>query len=276
MKKTGMPVSGLACTHPCGVSIETTWRTVRWGMPEPPTLKISVLVDGVLLLDGLETTLAELGRAMDMASKDTIIWYYRGNPTGDPPTVALAVMKLVTAHRLQMRLSSKPDFSDTVMPATAGMEKLFAPIREKAALGNLVVLRPNGQYLVMPAMPRESAPPEAVATVEKLMPSNVKRNIAVVGDTSWTMAATPNLQTAQQAIPFFGLLMGFATIGHAVWVVGPSTDLAGACRLADVLIVDSDSARALPPRWIHRAKPAMRTPQILVHDRTTYRLRAVE
>jgi hypothetical protein len=42
-----------------------------------------------------------------------------------------------------------------------------------------------------------------------------------------------------QAIPFFGFLLGFAAIGHRVWVFeGHSSALQAGCREADLLIVD--------------------------------------
>jgi hypothetical protein len=39
------------------------------------------------------------------------------------------------------------------------------------------------------------------------------RNVAVIGDTAWAMAPAPDIRAANRAIPFFGLLMGFSTIG---------------------------------------------------------------
>jgi hypothetical protein len=244
-------------------------------MSSPTPLKVSVLADGRLLLDGQPATLSAVGQAMDAAGKDAVVWYYRENATAEPPLVAKEVMKLVTSHLLPVRLSSLPDFSDSVTPATAGLERLFAPIREKASQRNLVILRPNGQYLLLPVNLKDAVPPEAVATVEQILPSTPARNVAVIGETSWTMAASPSVQSANEAIPFFGLLMGLATIGHAVWVFDSNTAIIGGCRLADVLIVDSESVPALPRGWQAQAKQVMRqAPQILVHDRATYRLRA--
>jgi len=243
-------------------------------MPEP--IKISVLADGSLLLHDQPAPLAQITEAVAAAPDDAVVWYYREAATGEPPPDALAVIKAITDRRLPLRLSSKPDFSEFVVPATAGMEKLFAPIREKAAKGNLVILRPNGQYLLLPAVPRENARPEALEAVERILSSTVARNVAVVTDTGWTMDAAPNLQRASQAIPFFGLLMGLSSIGHAVWIVDAPTDLAGACREADVLIVDSARAGALPAGWTQRARGVMRGTQVLIHDRATYRLLAVK
>jgi len=240
------------------------------GMSAP--IRISVLADGRLLLDDQVASLDVITDRLRAAADDDVVWYYRENATGDPPPEAMEVMKAITARRLPVRLSSKPDFSDSVRPATAGMETVFAPIRAKAARGNVVILRPNGQYLVFPVLKREQATAEAIAAVERILPSSSPRKIAVVAETNWTMNA-PTIKAASEAIPFFGLLMGLATIGHAVWIVGPSTDLAGACREADVLIVDSGSAATLPEGWPNRARQVMSGRQILEHDRATYRLR---
>ncbi|HEV3201927.1 MAG TPA: hypothetical protein VGZ73_28715 [Bryobacteraceae bacterium] len=69
--------------------------------------------------------------------------------------------------------------------------------------------------------------------------------------------------------------MGFSTIGHAVWIFDATTAvlLSAGCTDADVLIVDSARLAVLPSGWQACAAKAMRSPQILVHDRATYRLR---
>jgi hypothetical protein len=244
-------------------------------MAETMTMKVSVLASGEILLDKQPVTLADLQVALLQGAKsNAAVWYYRENPGGAPPPVVADVMKLITGNRMPIRLSSKPDFSDAVAPA-AVVEQNFAAIRQKAALGKLVVLRPDGQYLVVPAGPKESFPKELVASVESMLPSKVQRNVAVIGDTSWAATAAPTLQAANQAIPFFGHLMGFATIGHAVWVFDPrnTATLTAGCRDADVLLVDSARQAALPNGWQATTALVMRHPQILVHDRQTHQLR---
>ncbi len=238
-------------------------------MAEP--IRISVLADGTLLLGSEPAPFEYIQRALAAAPKDAVVWYYRQNSPGEPPPVAMGIIKEITGQRLAMRLAAKPDFSEFVAPF-AGMEGLFAPIREKAAQGNLVILRPNGQFLVLPGVPRDKARPEGIAAMEKLLPSKISRKVAVVADTRWTMETAPTIQRASQSIPFLGLLMGLTTIGHAVWVVGPDTDLAGACREAHLLIVDSACTAAMPRGWDERAHHAMRSRQILIHDRETYKL----
>ena len=244
-------------------------------MLPPGVIKIGVLADGQLRLDGQPAGLPALGLALDAAAPGAVVWYYRENAAAPPHPLALEVMKLITSHRLPIRLSTLPDYSDSVAPAAPNPESLFAAVREKAAQRNLVILRPDGRPLLLPAVKPEAMPPGAVASVEKLLPSKAARNVAVIGDTSWTMTEAPSLQSANAAIPFFGLLMGFASIGHAVWVfdAGIAQPITAGSRDADVLIVDSARLPALPPGWQAAAAKGMRTRQILVHDRATFRLR---
>jgi hypothetical protein len=81
-----------------------------------------------------------------------------------------------------------------------------------------VVLRPDGQYLLLPALDAKAVRPHALALVERLLPPTAKRSVAMIGDLAWTIGSTPNLKAANEAIPFFGLLMGFTSMGHAVWI----------------------------------------------------------
>src|SRR5580698_1265700 len=108
------------------------------------------------------------------------------------------------------------------------LEDWFIQAREHAAQGNLVVVREDGRSLLLPAMRTTSVKPEMVAAIEQIIPSTTKRRVAVIAETSWASNSQPNLQAANQAIPFWGLLMGFASIGHAVWVFHGSADLLSA------------------------------------------------
>jgi hypothetical protein len=153
-------------------------------------------------------------------------------------------------------------------------EEKFKAVRAKAAQGQLVVVRPDGQYLLLPALRKDSVSAEMVASVQRMMPSTVKRNVAAIGDTTWAAGKAPKLETANRAIPFFGLLMGLTSIGHSVWIFdGAANEFESGCCEADVLIVDSARLTALSIDWQGNAARVMRSPQILVHDRASYRLR---
>jgi hypothetical protein len=76
-----------------------------------------------------------------------------------------------------------------------------------------------------------------------------------------------------KAIPFAGMLLGVAYIGHAVWAFeGHSSALAHGCRGADVLLVDSGMLPHLQLDWHAIASRAMRRQEIYIHDRNTFRL----
>ena len=243
-------------------------------MAELKILKLSVMSAGNLLLDGRESTLAEFRQALRalVEAKGTL-WYYRENAAGEAPRLALEVLNLITASRLPVRLSTRPDFSDTVTPNP--MEQIFALARLKARERNIVILRPDGKHNLLPVASARKAPAEAVAGVERILPSNVKRNVAVIGETGWTMETAPSLHMANEAIPFFGMLMGFGAIGHAVWIFQPAgaESLTYGARNADVLIADSALVDGLPGGWREVALKSMRGREVLIHDRATFSLR---
>ena len=105
---------------------------------------------------------------------------------------------------------------------------------------------------------------EGVAAVERLLPSEPPRNVAVITDTSWTMAQKLTVQDAARAIAFFDVLMGLETIGHAVWIHnGAAPALAESCRDADLAILaDSAWLETLLADWQNVVFTITRTPRI--------------
>jgi hypothetical protein len=154
------------------------------------------------------------------------------------------------------------------------LEEFFGQIRALAAQGNLVIVRVDGRYLALPALANESVNPQMIASIEQTIPSTVKRSVAVIADAAWAEQTSPSIQAASQAIPFFGMLMGFTFIRHTVWVFNGAADLlSSGCRSADLLVVDSASLEKLTSNWRNVAQPVMRNPKIAVHDRSTLKLR---
>lgn len=140
---------------------------------------------------------------------------------------------------------------------------------QAAAGQNVVVVTPGRTLMFQPCPSAGSMPAEQVANMERLISPKMKRKIAAI---AYTEGATVNTLVAN--IPFFGLLLGMAYIGHAVWVFeGHSSALAAGCREADVLIVDSGMAPFLTQDWIAIASSGMKTTEIYLHDRATYSLR---
>ena len=272
-------------------------------------LKISVLASGAILLNGEPVELAELESALDRAKReDGTVLYYRENPQGAAPAQALEVMQLVIKYSLPIGLCSKPDFSDYIdrygqrHPRTEGMsrvartdalephmpdvdlrpasEEIFALARKKASGEDgprgVVIVRPDRGLLVLPSPPESPELAASAVGLKQMIPADVRRGIAVIGNTGYTMAnpaAPPSLPDAGRAIPFFGMLIGLSYIGHAVWLFeGHSSALAAGCRDADVLLIDSAMVPFLAAGWDKTAAEVMRNPNILVHDRETFRL----
>ena len=80
-----------------------------------PVVRISVLASGKVLLDGKESNLPEVRKALGRArSEMAVVWYYRENGKDKPPQQAMEVIKLVVENNLPISMSSKPDFSDYI------------------------------------------------------------------------------------------------------------------------------------------------------------------
>jgi hypothetical protein len=159
------------------------------------------------------------------------------------------------------------------------LEEIFDKARKAAAEEttptrgknrHVVIVTPGRMLMLQPCPAPGKMKKEAVEAVEKIMSSKTRRNVAVIAYTQLdALQANPG-----QAIPFFGLLMGLAYIGHSVWVFeGHTSALAAGCRQADLLIADNQMVPFLDPDWIATASAAMRRPLIFTHERATFTLR---
>jgi hypothetical protein len=133
----------------------------------------------------------------------------------------------------------------------------------------LVIVTPGRLLMLQPCPRVGSMPEQQVAGIKKLLPPVPQRNVAVISYTELVALQTD----VAKAIPFVGMLLGLAYIGHAVWVFeGHLSALTHGCRHADLLLVDSGMLPHLQPEWQAVASGAMRRPEIYVHDRATFRL----
>lgn len=160
------------------------------------------------------------------------------------------------------------------------IEAIFAGAR-RAAAGELdsalpgrgrhvVIVTPGRILKLQPCAPAGSMPANQVQQIEKMIPPAVKRNIAAIAYTELTALQSD----ASKAIPFLGMLLGLAYIGHSVWVFeGHRSALAAGCRDADVLIVDGAMVEHLAAGWTHTAAGTMRHREVYVHDRQSFSLR---
>ena len=249
-----------------------------------PILKVSVLASGAVLLEGEPVSLEGLLAKLESAKTDRpVVWYYREAAEGEPPAQAMQVMKMVVENRLPISLSSKPDFSDYVdlkgqsHPRNATWADAVAVVREKTAGGKYAgLIRPDRSYMLVPSPAKSSVPAQMIQMMEKMIPPRPPRNVAVIADTYFTWkigGGIPSLEEVGREIPFFGMLLGMACIGHSVCVF-PGTDesLAAGCEGADVLVVDERQIPALAADWKEAAARAMRSPNILIHEKAGFRL----
>jgi hypothetical protein len=83
--------------------------------PDAPVLKVAVFADGRLTVDGTAATIQSLQASLNtLSEKDGVVWYYREAGQQEPPPIAMDVMKAVVEARLPIRLSSRPDYSDSI------------------------------------------------------------------------------------------------------------------------------------------------------------------
>ena len=137
---------------------------------------------------------------------------------------------------------------------------------------DLVIVTPGRMLMRHPCAPHGSMAAAQVASIEKMMPAAVKRDVAVI---AYTALEAVNADLSK-AIPFAGLLMGLAYLGHAVWVFeGHQSALAAGSRDADVLLVDGGMRPYLIEEWATVAASTMRRKEIYVHDRASFKLTKV-
>ncbi len=133
----------------------------------------------------------------------------------------------------------------------------------------IVIVTPNRRLMLCPTLIEGTMPDEQVAALERMAPSDMKRNIAVIAPNEFS--GTPDAEKINSVIPFYGILIGLGYIGHAVWVFeGHPSALAAGCRRADALMVDSGMIPFLQEDWLDVASSVMRDVAIYVHDRATY------
>jgi hypothetical protein len=166
-------------------------------------------------------------------------------------------------------------------------DELFEAVRRLAcepALRHLILVRQNQSLICLACPARSSVKPEYVADVERIVPSDVKRSVAILAPTqpkfepadANALPGTELVIAMGRTIPFFGMLIGFTAVGHAVWVFDGQPDtLAAGCKDADVLIIDSIKADTLTTKSVDDAAQVMRNANILLHDRKTGQLRSL-
>lgn len=159
------------------------------------------------------------------------------------------------------------------------IDRVFEQARKTAAiergdgrqLARQVVLVTPSRVLMLQSCPAAgSMKQNLVSQIEQVLSPKVKKKVAVIGYTE-QKAVTENIQ---KAIPFFGMLIGIAYIGHSVWVFeGHPSALAAGCKEADVLMVDGHMVPYLSADWQAAVRTVSPAIQIYMHNRENQSLR---
>jgi hypothetical protein len=100
-------------TSGCGKKQESNKQVA----PSAPNIKVAVFADGRITADGKLTTIEDLHQSFQkLAEQKGEVWYYREAGQTEMPPQATQVIKEVIAAKLPIRLSSKPDYSDSIGP----------------------------------------------------------------------------------------------------------------------------------------------------------------
>lgn len=175
---------------------------------------------------------------------------------------------------------NKPDIFFPHMPEVfihEDIESVFAHARASAAepaqgddgiyRRRLIIVSP-GRLLIGKECPLAAELlPEQLAVLENLVPCKPAVQICAV---AYTLLEALK-KDMRRAIPFVDYLLGFAAIGHNVWVFeGHPGALTAGCRDADLLLVDSGMLPDLEknPDWRETALAAMRGSSIKIISRT--------
>ena len=90
-------------------------RTFQLMADSRKVLKIAITASGQITADGRPTTLDALIPILrDLAKNKGEVWYYREAPKADPHPNAMKVLSAIVDQNLPVRLSSKPDYSDSI------------------------------------------------------------------------------------------------------------------------------------------------------------------
>jgi hypothetical protein len=82
---------------------------------DAPVLKFAVLADGRLTVNGASSTIPTFRESLRrLSEKHGVVWYYREDGQQAPPPIAKEVIQAVIDAKLPVRLSSRPDYSDSV------------------------------------------------------------------------------------------------------------------------------------------------------------------
>jgi hypothetical protein len=84
---------------------------------DAPLMRIAVYADGRITADGHPVELGALRQALaELKKANGSVLYYRERASSEPHPKAMEVVKAIVDAKLPISLSTKPDFSDVVLP----------------------------------------------------------------------------------------------------------------------------------------------------------------
>ena len=127
------------------------------------------MADGRITVDAKPATIESVRTSLkDLARLNGTVWYYREAAHAEAPAQAKEVMQAVIANRLPIIMSVRPDYSDSfgIDAKSAVLSEQFKRVREKAAEGQLVIVREPDGFHFSPAGADRLAD-RAIATMER-------------------------------------------------------------------------------------------------------------
>lgn len=138
---------------------------------------------------------------------------------------------------------------------------------------SVVIVTPGRALMPVAAPKLGSVPRSSAEAMRKMLSPDPPQNISVV---SYTYVKAL-VEDKSKAVPFLGLLVGLAAIGHTVVVFeGHPSAFESGVRESNVLVVDSGMLPFVQEDWKEVAFRVMRPgAQLFVHDRKTFTLSPV-
>jgi biopolymer transport protein ExbD len=83
--------------------------------PTQPVLKVAVMADGHIAVNGAPATIQSLRESLKKLSQQKgVVWYYREGANTEGPPVVKQVVQAIIEARVPVRFSSRPDYSDAI------------------------------------------------------------------------------------------------------------------------------------------------------------------
>jgi hypothetical protein len=160
-------------------------------------------------------------------------------------------------------IDTQADFAAVLTKARrmAGLERKS---KDGRRLRSVAIILPNREVALQPTLALGSATERLVQMAEKSLPSTKKCNVVGIAFNDFKAMTTEEFT---KTIPFLGLLLGSAYIGHNVVVFeGHPSVLAEGLSGADVLFADSEMVPLLQRNWLDVAFEVMRSPKVYVYQ----------